>query len=155
MKTLILYYSRTGTTKIAAEKIAAALCADIEEIIDKKDRSGPMGWILSGRDAMKKNLTETGPLKKILSAYDLVVVGTPVWAGTMTPAIRTVLAEQKQNLKKLAFFTTQGGANEQKVFNDLEELCGLKPIAKMFLPTKVVKHNQIEEKVKEFADKCK
>jgi flavodoxin len=154
MKTLILFYSRTGTTRIVAEKIAAALDADIEEVIDKKDRSGPIGWILAGRDAMKKNLTEIGPLKKILSAYDLVVIGTPVWAGTMTPAIRTVLTEQKQNLKNLAFFTTQGGANEQKVFSNLEELTGVTPITKIFLTTKEVKNNQVDDKIKEFVDKC-
>jgi len=155
MKTLVLFYSRTGSTRIVAEKIAAALSADIEEIIDKKDRSGPLGWILSGRDAMKKNLTEIGPLKKILSAFDLVVIGTPVWAGTMTPAIRTVLTEQKQNLKKLAFFTSQGGEKEQKVFGELEELTGITPIAKMFLTTKEVRNNEAEGRVKEFVEKCR
>lgn len=38
MKTLIIYYTRTGNSKFAAETIAAELGADTEEIIDLKNR---------------------------------------------------------------------------------------------------------------------
>ena len=54
MKTLVVLYSRTGTTKKVGEEIAAALKADVEEIIDTKKRSGPIGYVQAGRDAMKK-----------------------------------------------------------------------------------------------------
>jgi len=48
MKTLVAYYSRTGNTKKVAVEIAKNLKADIDEIIDKKDRSGMIGWIIGG-----------------------------------------------------------------------------------------------------------
>ena len=41
-KTLVLYYSRTGTTKKLATFIGDVLGADVEEIIDTKNRSGVM-----------------------------------------------------------------------------------------------------------------
>ena len=50
-KTLVAYYSRTGTTKKVGEAIAKALKADIDEIIDLKKRSGAIGWVVSGKDA--------------------------------------------------------------------------------------------------------
>jgi flavodoxin len=155
MNTLILFYSRTGTTKILAGKIEAMLSVDIEEIIDKKNRSGAIGYIMGGRDALKKFLTKIEPLKKDLTAYDLIIIGTPVWAGTMVPAVRTVITEQKANLKKLAFFTTQGGAKEQRVLGDLEALSGIKPEAKMFLTTKEVKNSGAEKKIIKFVQKCR
>ena len=40
MKTLVIYYTREGNSKFAAEAIAAELGADIEEVIDLKNRQG-------------------------------------------------------------------------------------------------------------------
>jgi flavodoxin len=38
MKSLLIYYSRTGKTKFVAETIAAELGSDIEEVVDLKNR---------------------------------------------------------------------------------------------------------------------
>ena len=57
MKTLIVYYSRTGLTKKIATHISETLKADIDEIIDTKKRSGAIGYMSGGRDAMKGSLT--------------------------------------------------------------------------------------------------
>jgi len=45
---LCLYYSRTGKTKQAMEEIALALDAEIVGIQDEINRSGTMGFIMSG-----------------------------------------------------------------------------------------------------------
>jgi flavodoxin len=45
MKTLIVYFSKSGTTKKLAEKLANIFKADIETLIDKKKRSGLIGWL--------------------------------------------------------------------------------------------------------------
>jgi flavodoxin len=155
MKTLILFYSRTGTTKIVAEKMAAALSSEIEEVIDKKDRSGPIGYFTGGRDAFKKSLTNIGPIKNEITAYDLIIIGTPVWAGTMAPAIRTLIMAHKQNFKKLAFFTTQGGERVQKVLGDMEVLTGVKPEETMILTTREVKKNEADGKIAGYIEKLK
>jgi flavodoxin len=125
--------------------------ADLEEVIDKRDRSGVKGYVLGGRDALKKYLTEIEPLKRDVAAYDLVVLGTPVWAGTMAPAIRTVIAENKEKFKKVAFFSTQGSEKLQKVFAAMEEASGLKPEAVLYLSTRAVKRGEVGDKLKEFA----
>jgi flavodoxin len=41
-KILVLYYSRTGITKVLASYIAKLLNADLEEIVDTKKRTGWM-----------------------------------------------------------------------------------------------------------------
>ena len=64
MKTLVIYYTRTGNTKFAAETIAAELGADIEEVIDLKNRQGKLNWLTAGRDAMRGSETNVAQTKK-------------------------------------------------------------------------------------------
>ncbi len=155
MKTLVIYYSRTETTKILAKIIAKKLNADIEEIVDKKKRGGPIGFVIAGRDAMQKRLTEISKIKKNPVDYDLVVIGTPVWFTTMSAATRTYVENNREKFKNVAFFSTQGNAKQQKVFVDLEELTGKKPLAKLRLATKEVKKGVSPKKLKEFINKLK
>jgi len=53
MKTLVTFYSRDGHTKRAAEIIAKALNADIDEIKDKKPRKRIIGFLRAGYDATR------------------------------------------------------------------------------------------------------
>ena len=63
MKTLVVYYSRTGFTKLVAEMIADKLGADCKEIIDKTDRKGVLGYLKAARDAMQKKKTKIARLE--------------------------------------------------------------------------------------------
>ena len=155
MRTLIVFYSRTGTTKKAAEALAEKIGADVEELVDQKDRSGMSGWLKSGRDAMRKSLTSLNETKKNPADYDLIIIGSPVWAGTMSAAVRTYLSDNQAKLKEAAFFSTQGGANEQRIFGDMENLIGKKPKAILWMTTKEVRAGEIEKKMEEFVAKVK
>lgn len=150
MKTLIVYYTRTNTTKKLAEAVALKLGADLEEVIDKKDRSGIKGYVVAGKDAMQASLTEIGECQKNPSEYDLVIIGTPVWAWKMTPAIRTYLTNNKEKLSRVAFFTTQGGEGNGKVIPGMEELVGKKSIASLQLLTREVVQDKFADKLDEF-----
>jgi flavodoxin len=123
-KILVVYYSRTGNTKKVAEDIAKSLNADIEQLIDKKDRSGAGGYLIGGKDAMNENLTELEPVARDSSKYDVTVIGTPVWCWDMTPAIRTYILAQKNSFKEIAFFTTAGGTKPDKIVKKMEALSG-------------------------------
>ena len=106
MKTLVVYYTRTGNAKFVAETVAAEIGADLEEVVDMKKREGAFGWLSAGRDAMGQKETEIAPTKRSPADYDLVVIGQPVWAGNPTPAIRTYLKRNDLSGKKVALFFT-------------------------------------------------
>jgi flavodoxin len=106
MKSLVVYYTRTGKTRFVAETIAAELGADLEEIVDLKKRECKIGWIMGGKDATQKKQTEIAPIKRMPADYDLVVIGTPIWAWTLTPAIRTYISKNDLSGKKVALFYT-------------------------------------------------
>lgn len=150
MKSLVVFYSRTGTTKKAAMEIAKLLKADFEEIIDTKDRKGIIGYLLSGRDAaLKKPAKIKKPLKNPAS-YDLVVIGTPVWAWNMSAPVRACLMQAKGKIKKTAFFCTMGGSGGERAFREMEALLGKKPAAAMDLKMREVIKGEYSEKVRKF-----
>jgi len=152
MKSLVVYFSRTGTTKKIAEEIAEKLKADVERVIDKKSRGGMIGWILAGRDGMKRELTQINKIEKDPEDYDLVVIGTPIWVNT-TPAIRTYLKENKDKFKKVAFFCTMGGSGSKDVFMEMEKITGMKPLSKMALRRDDVEGGFYEDDMREFVEK--
>jgi len=150
MKALVVYYSRTGHTKKVAETIADMLGCDREEIVDTQWRSGPLGWLRSGYQTTKKSLTELKALESDLSAYDVVIIGTPVWAGTVSVPVRTFVSKYKDLLCKVAFFSTHGGDDPQNEFAEMEAFCGTQPVSVVSFSSKEVEKEDYIEKVKEF-----
>jgi flavodoxin len=56
-KILIVYYSRTGTTKKVAEYLRTMFSCDIEEVLDSKIRKGIIALFIGIKDAILKNKT--------------------------------------------------------------------------------------------------
>lgn len=149
MKTLVAFYSRTGNNKKVAEFLAKNMNADLDEIIDKKGRKGTLAFISSGRDAMKKSLTDIEQGKDP-AKYDRVFLGAPVWAGTMTPAMRSYLILNKEKLKEVGFFSCCGGEDHKKTFKEMEAFLGKKAFAAFGISKKEVQEGKLEIKGKEF-----
>ena len=61
---LVVYYSRTGSTRKVAEYITKQLGADMEAIIDMKKRSGVGGFVLGGKDSLNRKETKISEIKK-------------------------------------------------------------------------------------------
>ncbi len=133
MKALVVFYSRSGTTREAAERIARRLGADLEEIHDPTDRRGIRGWVRSILDARRERKPPIAPALHDPSRYDLVVVGTPVWDAHVSAPVRAYLSLHAGALRKVAFFVTEGGRGEDRVFRDMRELAGRAPMATLLL----------------------
>lgn len=138
---LVVYYSRTGNTRTVAGDLVAALGADVDQLDDRRDRCGVFGYLRCAREALKKRTIELLPPAYDPASYDVVVLGTPVWAGNISSPLRSYVAAHKTRLRRVAFFCTQGGSGAEKVFSDLAELCGQPPLA-----TFAVNGREIEER---------
>ncbi|MBN2395875.1 MAG: hypothetical protein JXC36_05345 [Candidatus Atribacteria bacterium] len=150
---LVVYYSRTGATRKAAEYITKKLGADMEEIIDMKKRSGIFGFIIGGRDALMRKETKINEIKKDPSKHDLIIVGSPLWAGNMAPAIRTYLNKYKTDIKSVAFFATSGSSNQEKIFEEAKNLLDKEPISLMGICTKELKDDSVfDAKIASFTE---
>jgi menaquinone-dependent protoporphyrinogen IX oxidase len=132
LRALVVYFSRTGKTRKVGDEIAAALGADVEELRDDVDRNGPVGFIRSGREAKSGKLVQLQPLAHDPSTYDLVVVGTPVWARLMSSPVRTYLAQAHLGNARVAWFCTLGAESEafrQHCFKTMTDATGRMPVA--------------------------
>ncbi len=155
MNPLVVFYSRTGTTKKVGEAIATALNCDSEELVDTRKRSGPIGFLRSGREAQSKQLTVLQPVRYDPSLYDIVILGTPNWAHTMSSATRTYITENKSKFTSVAFFCTQGGDEEKSVFDDMEALCGKQPVDTLAIRQNEVRKGDVQGKIRQFADRVR
>jgi len=155
MKTLIVFYSRSGCTRKVAEALAGQLGADLEELKETTDRSGAGGYVLAGRDAMLKRSSDLLPTTHNAAEYDLVIVATPVWAWTMCPAIRTWLTREAANLRSVAFIATQGGSGAEKTFTHMQEIAKREPVATLILIDRDIKAGTIADALGAFAEKIR
>ncbi|MBN3033632.1 MAG: hypothetical protein JW873_06015 [Candidatus Saganbacteria bacterium] len=97
---------------------------------------------------MKHKLTRLKKTGKAPDEYDLVVVGSPVWAGNPTPAVRTYLSENHDKIKRAAFFCCKGGLPAKQFFPEMAKVCGQRPLAVMEIkrgegPTGVAAHKML------------
>ncbi|MCX7710011.1 MAG: hypothetical protein N2484_09185 [Clostridia bacterium] len=152
-KFLVVCYSRSGHTKRIGQEIAKRIGADFEEIIDTKNRKGIIGFITSGRDAMKKNLTVIQPAKYNPAKYDAVIIGTPVWASTISSPVLTYLKERAKEFKKVSFFFTAGGDNNDIIFEQMKEYCGKSPVSTFGITRAEVKKGAYLKRMEEYIRK--
>jgi len=155
MKTLVIYYTRTGNTKFAAETIAAELGADIEEVIDLKNRKGRLAFLSAGRDALSGKETKIAKTKRTTTAYDFIIIAQPVWAGSPTPAIRTYLNKNDVSGKTVALFFSDSKLG-QAVEKTKALMLNSTFVAELAMPAKALENKEeAKKKIAEWSNTLK
>lgn len=124
-KSLVVYYSYTGNTKTIAKLIQQKINSDIFEItIDYKYPEEYRPMTEQAKEELKNNFLPklTSKIDNI-DQYDVIFLGSPNWWGTVTPAVRSFLANYNLNSKKIVPFITHGGGGVQNTIKDIKELC--------------------------------
>lgn len=151
-KILVVFFSKTGNTKQVAESIRENFNCDIEEIREKANRRGIFKTIVEIKKAILGNETIICNTQKDPSEYDVVIIGTPVWASHITPAVRTYVVKNKDKIKCIAFFSTHGTdkPEENKIFKDVEKITHKKPKALMDVSKAELKSGDYKKKIEIF-----
>lgn len=122
MKSIVVYYSLEGNTKYTAEKIASQLNADKLELVPEKDY--PTGkaskYIWGGKSVVLGETPKLKPYNFDLLEYDIVIIGTPIWAGTFAPPIKTFIGENHIKGKQVGLFACSSSGNAAKCFEKLK-----------------------------------
>jgi flavodoxin len=110
MKTHIIFNSYSGNTRSVAEKVHAACGGELTEVVSKEYSSKITAYTIGCYRAMKEMSDPIEPEQIDVSSDDVIVIGTPVWAGKATPAINAAVgALQGCAGKKAVIFATCGG----------------------------------------------
>ena len=118
---LVVYYTRTNNTKDVSEIIAREKNAQTLEIKDKKSRSGAVGFMKGGFDAIRGKKTSITYDKVNLDEFDIIYIGTPVWASKPTPAILKFIEENDFSGKNVVTFATMGGSGGDSTIKIMNE----------------------------------
>lgn len=129
MKNLIVYYSLEGNTEFAAKSVADALGADTLRLEPVKayPSAGFRKFFWGGKSAVMAETPALRPYDFRPEGYDRIIFGFPVWAGNVTPPLRTFIRENLEALKgkRVAAFACQSGAGAEKAFGRLEACLGV------------------------------
>ena len=115
-KTLVAYFSASGITKAAAEKLAAELSADIYEIEPEVPYTkADLNWMdKNSRSSIEMNDKSSRPAIKDTDAnvadYDVVYLGFPIWWYIAPTIVNTFLEKYDFSGKKIVLFATSGGS---------------------------------------------
>ena len=128
-KKLVAYFSASGTTKTAAERLAKAAGADLFEIkpaipytsadlnwMDKKSRSS----VEMNDPDSRPEIAETMPN---MADYDTVFIGFPIWWYAAPHIIHTFVESYDFSGKTLMPFATSGGSGMGKTNEKLAPSC--------------------------------
>lgn len=138
MKILVSYYSRTGFTEKLARKIQEELSCDMEKIVDKRNKSF-ISCLISG--FLRKN-TIIEPTIKDPKDYDFIIICSPIWAGALSPAIRTYIQQNKEKFKNFAIISVSkfGDKNKDLKF-EVERIIGKTPSHSIMISEEEIKNN--------------
>lgn len=142
MRTLVVYYSRSGNTRRVAEKMAETAGADLQEIVPlKKDR-----LFFAAAKAFLCKGTKIEPPVVDFEVYDMVAVGSPVWAGKLSPPVRTFLHEYAALLPKTAAFLTRADKENAyaPVFDEMQRAVGKELALRLSFCAEQVKRAEID-----------
>lgn len=151
-RTLVVYFSRTGRTHRIALEIAAPLGADIERIEEQRSRAGFLGYWRSGREAYRKLIPAIEPAVNDPSSYDIVLLGTPIWAGHISSPVRAYVGAHAGALSRMALFCTHGGSSPAKAFSEIAELAGVEPVATLAVTEREIKAGTYADRLTRFVE---
>jgi flavodoxin len=105
-KTLIIYYSRTGKTKLISETLNQHINADLLELHDPIDRSGSWGYMKSAYGAFRHQHAPIEPEQPDMSSYSHIIIASPIWSWNLCTPIHTLFEKNRFDGKKLVLITT-------------------------------------------------
>lgn len=115
-KILVAYFSCTGTTKSAAQKVAQAIGADLYEIKPSKPyTSADLNWNnKSSRSSVEMNNLTSRPAiaEKVnnMAQYEIVFIGYPIWWNLAPTIVNTFIESYDLQGKTVVPFATSGSS---------------------------------------------
>jgi flavodoxin len=118
-RTLVIFYSFEGNTRYVAQCLAEALSADLLELRTREEprTKGFLKFVWGGGQVVMGRRPRLEPYDFDIAAYDTILIGTPVWAFTFAPPLRTLFATAPLAGKRVAVFCTDEGGIGKTLVN--------------------------------------
>ncbi len=116
MKRLVVYYSLSGNTQEAAEKIAKALDADLLKLdtVKAMPKRFAARIFVGGGQVMMNYIPELKPFNTDIDSYDEIILGSPIWNSKGVPAVNAFLKDEKAAAKVSSLFFLKRRRRDEK-----------------------------------------
>lgn len=123
MSTLVVFFSFEGNTKLVGDTIAKTMGADTVELKTSKQypTAGIGKFFWGGKSVLFGETPQLVNERIDLSKYDTVIIGTPIWAGSFAPPIKSFITQYQMKGKRIGLFACHGGGGAKKCFSKLRE----------------------------------
>ena len=158
MKAIVVYYSMDGNTKYVADKISQIIGADTLRLEPTKEypKGNVSKFFWGGKSVVFGEKPKLQPYQFNAKDYDLIIIGTPIWASSLVPPIKTFLNENDLSNKKVAFYSCSMGGDANKCFTKMKsEISNPEVISTLSLVEPYVKPSKENEaKIEAFCKQC-
>ena len=125
MKTLVVYYSKTGTTRKVAQALAAEKGCDSDELhFDEKTKSIDCALDPAG--------------------YGCVILLAPIWAFSLAEPMKLYIAKHKSSIKRYGLIVTCSAFGLRGCIRNCLSSIGAKPEIALKLKAKDVKQGSYD-----------
>lgn len=118
MRSLVIFYSKSGHTLTVADTIKKSLGSHVQEITDYTTQRSLL-------DYMFPSLIDSASIDHIkldVSYYETIFIGTPVWIGSFTPAIKKIIDSIDFKNRNVVLFSTSNGIGQKIAMKRLAKL---------------------------------
>jgi hypothetical protein len=142
----------SGHTRALANEIRDLGLGDLEEIVEPDARRGFFGEARALFDSLARRSPAIAPIKRDPAAYELLLLGGPVWAGRIAAPMRTYAREHGARAQRVAFFCTYDADGAYSAFEELAQLCGRRPETVLAVPAHALVSGAHEAELRRFVD---
>ena len=121
----VFFFSRTGNSERIAKKISEKLGSPAIRLTDDVSWKGIIGWFRGGFYSIRgksTNVSVEGGAD--VTAYDKVILVSPLWAGNTAPAGYSFLEGRMNDIRELCVVICNDGSDTDSAFTKLEEKVG-------------------------------
>jgi|GEM_PF-6405608 len=91
---MVIYFSRTGSCRKIAEKIASEMKCDIFELSDNYNWKGLIGFVRGVVHSAKDTPIDYRPLGIDINKQKTIYLVAPIWAGKLQPTMRSFIKQE-------------------------------------------------------------
>jgi len=119
MDTLVVYYSRTGSTRTVATALAHGVEGTLRELVDANPRTNMFAAVMAALFHRSARLVDPD---YDVARYETVVLMTPVWAGNPTPAVNAFVRAVNLTGKKVLIVALGASGENLATSSRLEKM---------------------------------
>lgn len=127
MRIGIVFYSRTGTGRTVAERLASLTGWPVHEVRDASPRAGLVGDLRCVVDCLFKRNPEFRYEGPPLGQFDHVILIAPVWLRSLAAPMRAFLRVQGRLIKAYSVICVMSGYGGFRAVDDMAAIAGSKP----------------------------